>query len=90
MPAGRNDPIRLLSGKKTFDGQWRAEFSGFQVRGGALKIQIHQLARELLRQLVWVILDATHERALSKVALADLQYHALRTPDYPSQEYPKA
>ncbi len=27
-----------------------------------------------------VILDATHERALRKVALADLQYHALLTP----------
>ena len=37
-----------------------------------------------------VILDATHARALRHVALADLQYHALRTPDYPSQEYPKA
>lgn len=36
-----------------------------------------------------VILDATHARALSWVALADLQYHALRTPDYPSQEFPK-
>ncbi len=36
-----------------------------------------------------VILDATHAGALSKVALADLQYHALRTPDYPSQEYPQ-
>jgi uncharacterized protein (DUF2237 family) len=36
-----------------------------------------------------VLLDATHERALSTVALADLQYHALRTPDCPSQEYPK-
>ena len=32
-----------------------------------------------------VILDATHERALRKVALADLQYHALRYPDYPGQ-----
>lgn len=27
-----------------------------------------------------VILDATHARALQKVALADLQYHALLTP----------
>ena len=27
-----------------------------------------------------VILDATHERALRKVALADLQYHALLRP----------
>jgi len=26
-----------------------------------------------------VILDATHERALRKVSLADLQYHALQT-----------
>lgn len=28
-----------------------------------------------------VILDATHERALRKVALADLKYHALRDQD---------
>lgn len=27
-----------------------------------------------------VVLDATHARALQKVALADLQYHALQTP----------
>lgn len=33
-----------------------------------------------------VILDATHERALAKVELADLKYHALRYPDYPEQE----
>jgi uncharacterized protein (DUF2237 family) len=31
-------------------------------------------------------LDATHERALQKIALADLKYHALRYPDYPGQE----
>jgi uncharacterized protein (DUF2237 family) len=35
-----------------------------------------------------VILDATHERALGKVALADLKYHALRYPDYPGQDFP--
>lgn len=33
-----------------------------------------------------VILDATHERALRHVTLADLQYHALRDPDMPGQE----
>ncbi len=27
-----------------------------------------------------VVLEATHERALRRVALADLQYHALQTP----------
>jgi hypothetical protein len=32
-----------------------------------------------------VILDATHERALRTVALADLEYHALRTPEYPDR-----
>lgn len=32
-----------------------------------------------------VVLDATHARALEKVALADLQYHALRYPDYPGE-----
>ena len=32
-----------------------------------------------------VVLDATHARALQKVALADLQYHALRTPDFPGR-----
>ena len=32
-----------------------------------------------------VILDATHERALREVALADLEYHALRTPEYPDR-----
>lgn len=31
-----------------------------------------------------VVLDATHERALQKIALADLEYHALRHPDYPA------
>ncbi len=30
-----------------------------------------------------VVLDATHARALQQVALADLQYHALRVPDNP-------
>jgi uncharacterized protein (DUF2237 family) len=35
-----------------------------------------------------VVLDATHARALQKVSLADLQYHALRTPDYPGQALP--
>lgn len=35
-----------------------------------------------------VILDATHERALAKIALGDLKYHALRYPDYPGQDYP--
>jgi uncharacterized protein (DUF2237 family) len=33
-----------------------------------------------------VILDATHERALASLELADLKYHALRYPDYPEQE----
>lgn len=37
-----------------------------------------------------VVLDATHERALQKIALADLKYHALRYPDYPGQEYPES
>jgi hypothetical protein len=32
-----------------------------------------------------VILDATHERALREVALADLEYHALRAPEYPDR-----
>lgn len=32
-----------------------------------------------------VVLDATHERALRRVSLADLQYHALRYPDYPGE-----
>lgn len=31
-----------------------------------------------------VVLDATHERALGKVSLADLQYHALRAPEVPN------
>jgi uncharacterized protein (DUF2237 family) len=35
-----------------------------------------------------VVLDATHERALRKIALADLEYHALRYPDYPGHDYP--
>jgi uncharacterized protein (DUF2237 family) len=30
-----------------------------------------------------VVLDATHARALQQVALADLEYHALRTPEVP-------
>lgn len=33
-----------------------------------------------------VVLDATHERALRRVSLADLQYHALRYPDYPGED----
>jgi hypothetical protein len=33
-----------------------------------------------------VVLDATHERALQKIALADLKYHALRYPDFPNQD----
>ena len=33
-----------------------------------------------------VVLDATHARALQKVALADLQYHALRSPDNPVRD----
>ncbi|MFN3544653.1 MAG: DUF2237 family protein [Thiobacillus sp.] len=33
-----------------------------------------------------VVLDATHERALARVALADLEYHALRYPDYPGED----
>ncbi len=37
-----------------------------------------------------VILDATHERALRHVALADLRYYALRTPEFPGQEYPNS
>jgi uncharacterized protein (DUF2237 family) len=35
-----------------------------------------------------VILDATHERALKKIALADLEYHALRDAERPSQDSP--
>jgi len=31
-----------------------------------------------------VVLDATHERALRKVSLADLEYHALRAPEVPN------
>lgn len=34
-----------------------------------------------------VVLDATHARALQQIALGDLQYHALRTPDYPGQDF---
>ncbi|MGE5319053.1 MAG: DUF2237 family protein [Hyphomicrobiaceae bacterium] len=37
-----------------------------------------------------VVLDATHARALQKVALADLEYHALRYPDSPDLERPGA
>ena len=33
-----------------------------------------------------VVLDATHERALQTIALADLEYHALRYPQRPSQD----
>lgn len=36
-----------------------------------------------------VVLDATHERALRSVALADLEYHALRYPDYPGRDHPR-
>jgi uncharacterized protein (DUF2237 family) len=35
-----------------------------------------------------VVLDATHARALQKIALADLKYHALRYPELPSQNSP--
>ena len=35
-----------------------------------------------------VVLDATHAGALQKVALADLQYHALRDPDLPGPDLP--
>jgi len=34
-----------------------------------------------------VVLDATHARALQQIALGDLEYHALRTPDYPGQDF---
>lgn len=34
-----------------------------------------------------VVLSATHERTLQTVALADLKYHALRTPDHPDQRF---
>ena len=37
-----------------------------------------------------VVLDATNARALQQVALADLQYHALRCPDYPGLDLPEA
>ncbi len=33
-----------------------------------------------------VVLEATHERALKHLALADLAYHALREPERPSQD----
>lgn len=32
-----------------------------------------------------VVLEATHERALRHVALADLEYHALRAPESPDR-----
>lgn len=32
-----------------------------------------------------VVLEATHERALRHVALADLEYHALRAPECPDR-----
>jgi hypothetical protein len=35
-----------------------------------------------------VILDATHARALQRIALADLEYHALREPDRPGEAGP--
>ena len=35
-----------------------------------------------------VLLEATHERALKQIALADLAYHALRNPERPSQDSP--
>jgi uncharacterized protein (DUF2237 family) len=34
-----------------------------------------------------VVLDATHARALQIVALADLRYHALRSPDNPIRDF---
>lgn len=34
-----------------------------------------------------VVLEATHARALQKIALGDLEYHALRTPDYPGRDF---
>ncbi|MHB1092714.1 DUF2237 family protein [Thiobacillus sp.] len=34
-----------------------------------------------------VVLNATHERTLQTVALADLKYHALRSLDYPDQRF---
>ena len=36
-----------------------------------------------------VVLDATHERALQTIALADLKYHALRSPDHPGVDLSK-
>jgi uncharacterized protein (DUF2237 family) len=35
-----------------------------------------------------VVLDATHARALQKISLADLEYHALRDPHHPSLDAP--
>lgn len=35
-----------------------------------------------------VILDATHARALQRIALADLEYHALRESDRPGEAGP--
>lgn len=37
-----------------------------------------------------VVLDATHERALKVIAVADLEYHALRHSDHPGPERPEA
>lgn len=37
-----------------------------------------------------VVLEATHERALRKVSLADLKYHALRQADLTGRETPDA
>lgn len=34
-----------------------------------------------------VVLDATHERTLQTVALADLKYHAFRSLDHPDQRF---
>ena len=34
-----------------------------------------------------VVLHATHTRALQVIALADLQYHALRAPDSPVRDF---
>jgi len=37
-----------------------------------------------------VVMEATHARALQTVALADLEYHALRHSDSQGQEFPEA
>ena len=37
-----------------------------------------------------VVLDATHARALQRISLADLEYHALRAPRHPSLDAPAA